>query len=135
MRSESKTPGPRMSTGNRGDKEYIVGFTPIDDIRHIDKDSPNADITSVKYSKHKKGSRRPVDAAADNDFRITMIVKSGPWKQQMWLDGKERQAIELKEEGDYIAWEPGYCHTWEALGETTMLTVSFRRRSTDTTGA
>ena len=131
MNTESETSGPRLSTGNRGDKEYIVGYTPVDDILYIDKDAPNADITGVKYSKHTAGDKRPTDAASDPDCRITMIVKGGPWKQQMWLDGQDRETIELKEEGDYIAWEPGYCHTWEALGDTTMLTVSFRRRSTD----
>jgi hypothetical protein len=131
MNSESETSNPRMSKGNLGCHEYIVGFTPVDDILHIDKDEPNADITGVKYSKHRTGDKRPTDAGSDDQCRITMIVKGGPWKQQMWLDGQDRETIELTKEGDYIAWEPGYCHNWEAIGDTTMLTVSFRRRNTD----
>ena len=131
MNNESEVHNPRMSKGNLGCHEYIVGFTPADDILRIDKDEPNADITSVKYSKHKAGDKRSTDAGSDDQCRITMIVKGGPWKQQMWLEGEDRKIIELTKEGDYIAWEPGYCHTWEALGDTTMLTVSFRRRNTN----
>ena len=131
MNNKSETSNPRMSKGNLCCQEYIVGFTPVDDILYIDKDEPNADITGVKYSKHKAGDNRPKEAGSDDQFRVTMIIKGGPWKQQMWLHGQDRETIKLTKEGDYIAWEPGYCHTWEAIGDTTMLTISFRRRDTD----
>jgi len=46
----------------------------------------------------------------------------------MWTDDDSTQEFVLKHEGDFIAWEPGNLHTWEAVGDTTMLTISFRGR-------
>lgn len=119
---------PKMSSANVGDQKYLVGFTPVDPILFVNKDTPNADITGVKYSKHLYGDKRPIDAEADKDTRITMLIAGGPWRQEMWTSTTERTVHILRSPGDYIAWEPGYCHTWEALGDATMLTVSFRRR-------
>ena len=118
-----------MAEGNIGNNPYIVGHTPVDGILYIDQHNPSADITGAKYSKHLAGEKRESDASADDQTRITMIVSGGPWKQQMWLPDGERKTCNLSKDGDYIAWEPGYCHTWEALGDTTMLTISFRRRT------
>ncbi|MCG8601076.1 MAG: hypothetical protein MI807_13115 [Verrucomicrobiales bacterium] len=129
MTTLKNTGEPRFNKGNRGNHEYIVGHTPVDIIMHIDQVAPKADITGLKYSQHLAGDKRSGgDAAADDQHRLTMLVSGGPWKQEMWLDGGERETLELSDEGDYIAWEPGYCHTWEAVGDATMLTISFRRR-------
>jgi hypothetical protein len=119
---------PKMSSDNVGENEYLVGFTPVDPILFVDQHTPNADITGVKYSKHLYGDKRPNDAGADDQTRVTMLIAGGPWRQEMWTSASDRTVHILRAPGDYIAWEPGYCHVWEALGDATMLTISFRRR-------
>lgn len=119
---------PRMSCDNVRNREYIIGFTPVDPILFVDQHTPNADITGVKYSRHRSGDKRSDDASADDQTRVTILLEGGPWKQEMWTPTSQRITYTLQRPGDFIAWEPGYCHTWEALGDATMLTVSFRRR-------
>ena len=60
-----------MSSGNIDNREYIVGFTPVDDILDINEKT-RADITGVKYSKHKAGDKRQTEAASDDQTRVTM---------------------------------------------------------------
>lgn len=45
---------------------------------YINEQTRNADITGVKYSKHKAGAKRQTEAASDDQTRVTMIVKGGP---------------------------------------------------------
>ena len=113
---------------------YVVGYANA--ILEVDKSNVGVAIRSVKYSTHTKTETVRKDAPANEETRITILLSGGPWRQCMWLEPDKSDLVEFRLErpGDYLVWEPGYCHNWQPLGDATMLTVSmFRPKLTVTT--
>lgn len=106
---------------------YIVGY--CNAILEIEEKNRFVAIRSVKYSTHKKSDVPRKDAKPDDETRVTILLAGGPWRQSMWLsaDKSDEEKVELYDAGDYLIWEPGFYHSWQPLGDSTMLTVSLWR--------
>ena len=52
-----------------------------------------------------------------------MLIE-GSLKVRFHIDGAQREVI-LRTRGDYIAFGPEVVHSWEAIGETIVLSVRF----------
>jgi len=87
-------------------------------------------LDSCKSSIHPKGDKKPEGEPETAEvFRMTMLARGGPWRQQMYLRNDPAKAITvcLKEIGDYAYWEEANVeHTWEAMGDASMLTLAVR---------
>lgn len=118
--------GVACGTASGGGNGYVVGSTPVCDLLHVDKDRP-ATLVGLKYFHHHAGHSLD-DRPADKDYRITMLVSPGRWRQKIWRENSG-QSIEviLQAPGDFIAWAPGHLHSWCAESDSTMLTLTFRR--------
>jgi len=116
-----------LQVGNTGVNPYLAGFTPAIPLMRVDETHP-AWLHSVKYSHHPVGGTRPEPAPSDPRTRVTILLEGGPWVQTMWnADRSVEVTLRLAEPGDYIAWQPGYFHSWTAEGRATMLTLSIQR--------
>ncbi len=130
---------PELKTGNIGITPqsafdcYIVGFPSADGkikpTIEVAEKNTCVDIRSVKYSSHLKADKK-AEKKPDDETRITILLNGGPWRQTMWLNGKDPLVYSLVNPGDYISWEPGYFHSWEAEGDATLLTVSMQKKPT-----
>ena len=103
---------------------YIVGYD--NSILEVTADNSAVAIRSVKYSTHKIDDPLGYDKIPNDETRITILLRGGPWRQTMWREQNKSDAQEftLTDEGDYLVWEPGFYHNWAQLGNSTMLTIS-----------
>lgn len=109
--------GPNWHSGNATDdgqdtRGWLLGhfIDPTKGVRH----SPDVE---VKWYHHPAGDKR-ADWTID-DQRTTLLLL---------IDGRFRLAlttgsVTLAKQGDYVLWGPGIDHTWEALADSTILTV------------
>lgn len=109
---------------------YAIGTTPISELLRVDEAEHAAAMIGTKYYHHPVGdlggSNRPPDALV----RMTMLVSNGRWRQKVWSeDTGQSVEVLLQEPGDFIAWVPGLWHSWYPELASTMLTVSFKRKS------
>ncbi|WP_027933953.1 hypothetical protein [Amycolatopsis thermoflava] len=71
----------------------------------------------VKWATHPKGDKRPEWTADDQRTTLVMLI-SGRFR----VESTQGEAV-FREQGDYAMWGPGVDHSWEALEESTVLTV------------
>ena len=76
---------------------------------------------SMKWWEAPGGSKKDGEPTAEEeDKTITILVRG---KHRLFFPDTNEEFI-LSKEGDYVFWEPGIRHTWEALDDN--LTITFR---------
>ncbi len=73
----------------------------------------------IKWGVHPAGESKTSTAANRSATTLSILV-SGAFRVVFPEDGLE---VNLVDPGDYVVWAPGVAHTWQALKETTILTV------------
>ena len=91
---------------------WIVGnfIEPADDVR-------NSSDVEIKWGVHKAGEERAEWTTGETRTSIMFLI-SGHFVQKL----PDRE-VDLAMPGDYVMWGPGVVHAWEALEDSTMLTV------------
>lgn len=77
----------------------------------------------LKWGYHPAGDKRPKPGANQNATTISVLIEGG-LKIIFYFDGTEQEVL-LRNKGDYVAFGPGVVHSWEAFGETIVLSVRF----------
>jgi len=77
----------------------------------------------LKWGVHPDGDKRPSPWANQNGTTISVLVE-GRLRVTFHVDGKE-QEVTLQTKGDYVVFGPDVVHSWEATGETIVLSVRF----------
>ena len=67
--------------------------------------------------------KRPHPWANQNGTTISVLIE-GSLKMTFHVDG-EQQEVTLQTKGDYVAFGPEVVHSWEAVGDTIVLSVRF----------
>jgi len=77
----------------------------------------------VKWGIHPAGESRPHAWANGKATTISVLVR-GELRATFEVEGKSQVAT-LKNEGDYVIFGPDVVHSWEAIGDTVVLSVRF----------
>ncbi|MGD9614979.1 MAG: signal peptidase I [Alphaproteobacteria bacterium] len=77
----------------------------------------------VKWGLHPDGDKRSRPWANGNGTTISVLVR-GTLHVCFHL-GETREIVTLAKEGDYVIYGPDMVHSWEASGETLVLSVRF----------
>ena len=78
----------------------------------------------LKWGLHHDGEMRARGPEAVADATTVSILIRGAMRLAFYADGSEC-AITMQREGDYVIFGPGVVHSWEAVGETLVVTVRF----------
>ncbi|MFT4308115.1 MAG: signal peptidase I [Candidatus Woesearchaeota archaeon] len=81
----------------------------------------------AKWATHEKGSRRTPSA---NDAKTMCILISGSFVLR--FPDKNTETI-LNEQGAFVWWDANVLHTYEALEESTVLTIRWPSKNTNDT--
>lgn len=100
------------------DSGWFVGqFVPAElGLRH------QTDV-EVKWGIHPDGEKRPQPWANGNATTVSVLIH-GCLRVTFHL-GDMPQVVSLQKEGDYIIFAPDTVHSWEAIGDTVVLSVRF----------
>jgi hypothetical protein len=77
----------------------------------------------LKWGIHPDGEKRSRPWASQHSTTISVLVE-GSLKLTFDVDGAQRE-VTLRTKGDYVAFGPGVVHSWEAVGDTIVLSVRF----------
>jgi hypothetical protein len=77
----------------------------------------------LKWGIHPDGEKRPHPWANQNGTTISVLIE-GSLKVTFHVDGLREEVI-LQTKGDYAIFGPHVVHTWEAIGDTIVLSVRF----------
>jgi hypothetical protein len=77
----------------------------------------------LKWGVHPDGDRRPGPWANRNGTTISVLVE-GILHVTFHVDGAQKR-VTLKTKGDYVIFGPDVVHSWEATGDTIVLSVRF----------
>jgi hypothetical protein len=77
----------------------------------------------LKWGIHPDGEKRARPWASPSSTTISVLIE-GSLKVTFDIDGAQRE-VTLRTKGDYIAFGPDVVHSWEAVGDTIVLTVRF----------
>lgn len=101
----------------RGTGWFVGQFVPPElGLRH------QTDI-ELKWGVHRDGDKRSRPWANGNATTISILIK-GTLHVTFHLN-ETSQVVILKQAGDYIAFGPEIVHSWEAFGDTVVLSVRF----------
>ena len=101
----------------RGTGWFVGQFVPADfGLRH------QTDV-ELKWGVHPNGEKRPRAWANQNGTTISVLI-AGSLKMTFHVDGQQRE-VTLRTKGDYVAFGPEVVHSWEAVGDTIVLSVRF----------
>lgn len=101
----------------RGTGWFVGQFVPADfGLRH------QTDV-ELKRGVHPDGEKRPRAWANQNGTTISVLIE-GSLKMTFHVDGEQRE-VTLRTKGDYVAFGPEVVHSWEAVGDTIVLSVRF----------
>jgi hypothetical protein len=78
----------------------------------------------LKWGVHRDGDRRSRGPEAHADATTISILIRGSLRAVFQIEGKQ-QVVTMKKEGDYIIFGPGIVHSWEAIGDTLVVSVRF----------
>ena len=100
------------ATNDPAARGWFVGdfIDPAKGLRH------SKDV-ELKWAVHAKGKERPEWATKEQHTTISLLI-SGKW-EMVFRD----QTVVLAKQGDYVMWGPGTDHKWQALEDTTLLTI------------
>ncbi len=105
--------GNALADGAEHRAWFMGAFFDPEDARY------SSDI-EVKWASHPAGDRRDAWAAGGDVTTLTALV-SGLFVVQ-FADGEHR----LERPGDYVLFGPSFPHRWEAVDDSTMLTIRWR---------
>ena len=101
----------------RGSGWFVGQFVPPElGLRH-QKD------VEVKWGVHTDGDKRSHPWAAKGGTTISILIE-GRLRVTFQVDGTEQEVM-LQTRGDYVAFGPEVVHSWEALGDTLVVSVRF----------
>ncbi len=78
----------------------------------------------LKWAVHPDGDRRLHGAEANRNATTVSVLISGTLRTTFEID-KTPHVITLEKQGDYVIFGPEIVHSWEALGDTVVLSVRF----------
>jgi hypothetical protein len=117
------TDGEQFYFGNakvdqiRGSGWFVGQFVPPEmGLRH------QTDV-ELKWGIHPDGDKRPQPWANKNGTTISVLIE-GRLRVTFHIDGTEQEVL-LQTRGDYAVFGPEVVHSWEAFGETIVLSVRF----------
>jgi hypothetical protein len=101
----------------RGTGWFVGQFVPAElGLRH------QTDV-ELKWGLHEDGGRRSQPWANGNATTISVLIR-GKLRVEFHV-GATPQVVTLEKEGDYIVFGPDVVHSWEATGETLVLSLRF----------
>jgi len=101
----------------RGSGWFVGQFIPAElGLRH------QTDV-ELKWGIHPDGEKRARPWASQHSTTIAVLIE-GALKLTFEVGGAQRE-ITLRTKGDYVAFGPDVVHSWEAVGDTIVLTVRF----------
>lgn len=77
----------------------------------------------LKWGVHPDGDKRPHPWANRNGTTVSVLIE-GVLRVTFYVDGTE-QEVTLQTRGDYLVFGPDVVHSWEATGDTVVLSVRF----------
>ena len=77
----------------------------------------------LKWGIHPDGDKRSSPWANRNATTISVLIE-GSLKVTFHIEGTE-QGVTLRTKGDYVVFGPDVVHSWEAVGDTIVLSVRF----------
>jgi len=77
----------------------------------------------LKWGIHLDGEKRSHPWANGNGTTISVLIRGN--LQVAFHVGSTAQVVMLQKEGDYIIFGPDVVHSWEAIGDTVVLSVRF----------
>ncbi len=77
----------------------------------------------LKWGIHPDGEKRSQPWATQNSATISVLIE-GSLRVTFHIDGAQ-QEVTLQAKGDYLIFGPEVVHSWEAVGDTIVLTVRF----------
>ncbi len=77
----------------------------------------------LKWGIHPDGEKRPEPWASQTGTTISVLIEGG-LKVTFHIDGSQQEVI-LRTKGDYVIFGPQVVHSWEAIGDTIVLSVRF----------
>src|ERR1700735_4396124 len=77
----------------------------------------------LKWGIHPDGDKRSHPWANENGTTISVLIE-GSLKVTFYIEGA-RENITLRTKGDYVVFGREVVHTWEAVGDTIVLSVRF----------
>jgi quercetin dioxygenase-like cupin family protein len=104
-------------TGNAADdghdsRGWLLGHfvDPAEGVRH------SGDV-EVKWFAHPAGDQR-ANWTADDKRTTMLLLINGQFRLDLTSG-----SVTLARQGDYVLWGPGIDHSWEALSDSTVLTI------------
>jgi hypothetical protein len=102
----------------RGSGWFVGQFVPPEmGLRH------QTDV-ELKWAIHPDGDRRGNGAEANRNATTISVLIRGVLRTTFEIDGTPH-VVTLQKQGDYVIFGSDVVHSWEALGETVVLTVRF----------
>src|SRR5947207_2965046 len=100
------------------DSGWFVGqFVPAElGLRH------QTDV-ELKWGIHPDGEKRTHPWANGNGTTVSILIRGG--LRVAFHVGPRPQMVTLEKQGDYIVFGPDVVHSWEAVGDTLVLSVRF----------
>lgn len=77
----------------------------------------------LKWGMHPDGEKRVHPWAQGHSTTIAILIR-GKLRVE-FHSGATPQSVTMQREGDYVVYGPRVVHTWEAIGDTLVLTVRF----------
>lgn len=109
--------GNARSDQVRGTGWFVGQFVPEElGLRH-------QTAVELKWGLHPDGERRSRPAANGNATTISVLIR-GTLRVVFHL-GEQSEVVTLQHAGDYVVFGPEVVHSWEAIGETLVLSVRF----------
>ena len=77
----------------------------------------------LKWGVHTDGDKRPHPWANRNGATIAVLIE-GVLRVTFHVEGTQEE-VTLQTRGDYVIFGPDVVHSWEATGDTTVLSIRF----------
>jgi hypothetical protein len=77
----------------------------------------------LKWGIHPDGEKRSHPWANGNGTTVSILIRGG--LRVAFHVGASPQMVTLEKQGDYIVFGPDVVHSWEAIGDTLVLSVRF----------
>jgi hypothetical protein len=101
----------------RGSGWFVGQFVPLElGLRH------QTDV-EIKWGMHPDGDKRSQSWANGNGTTVSVLIRGT--LQISFYSGETPRIVTLAKEGDYVVYGPEVVHSWEAVGETLVLSIRF----------
>ncbi len=116
-----------------GEADYYYGNAALDQVRDsgwfIGQFVPpelglrhQTDV-EIKWGVHPDGDKRPRPWANGNGSTISVLFRGKLLVS--FYSGETAEIVALAKEGDYVIYGPDTVHSWEAIGDTLVLSIRF----------